>query len=113
MAADSTIDLIINQKASFEVTLLVKDSANAALDLTGYTVAAKYKKDFQTDDADALSFTSSVANAALGSVVISLSPTQTANMEIGKYVYDVTITAPSTFKIRIVEGFIKVSGGVS
>ena len=83
MAADNTIDLVINQKASFEVTFTVKE-ANTA-----------------------------VANAAAGQVTMSLTPTQTANLSLQRYFYDYTITANTGFKTRIVEGTVKVSGGVS
>jgi len=112
MAADNIIDIVINQKASFEVTLTVKDGASA-LNLTGYTTAAKLKNDFNTPDAQAISFTSSVTNAAAGQIKISLSPDQTANLSLQRYFYDVTITSGAGFKTRIAEGTVKVSGGVS
>jgi hypothetical protein len=118
MAADNTIDLIINQKASFQVSFTVKETSGnttpTILDLSGYSVAAKYKTDFETPDSQAVAFTSSVTNAAAGAVSISLSANQTANLQLQRYVYDVTITDGSTgFKTRIVQGNIKVSGGVS
>ena len=112
MAADNIIDIVINQKASFEVTLTVKDGASA-LNLTGYSPSAKIKNDFNTPDSQAISFTSSVTNAAAGQMKISLSPDQTANLSLQRYYYDVTITSGAGFKTRIAEGVVKVSGGVS
>lgn len=112
MAADNIIDIIINQKASFQVTYNVKDGASA-LNLTGYTSAAKLKTDFNTPDDQAISFTTSITNAAAGSIQISLSPTQTANLSLQRYFYDVTITSNTGFKTRVAEGVVKVSGGVS
>lgn len=112
MAADNTIDLIINQKASFQVTFTVK-VANTVLDLTGYTTSAKLKSDFNTPDTQAIAFTAAVANATAGQVTISLTPDQTANLSLQRYFYDCTITANTGFKTRIVEGTIRVSGGVS
>ena len=112
MAADNIIDIIINQKASFEATLNVMDGASA-LNLTGYTTAAKLKSDFNTPDAQAISFTSSITNAAAGSIKISLAPEQTANLGLQRYFYDVSITSGDGFKTRIAEGVVKVSGGVS
>lgn len=113
MSAATTIDLIVNQRASFEVGFFVKQSNGAILDLTNYSVAAKYKQQYQVPDNQAIAFTATVANAANGEVTIALSPEQTAAMELGKYVYDVAITDLDGFKTRIVEGNIKVSGGVS
>ena len=113
MAADTTVDIIVNQKASLEVTFSVKDANGAILDLTNYTANAKYKLDFQTPDSQALAFTTTIPNPAAGEVKISLTPTQTANLTNPRYVYDVTITDSNAFKTRIVEGFLKVSAGVT
>lgn len=112
MAADNTIDIVINQKASFQVTFTVK-SGNTVLDLTGYTTAAKLKTDFNTPDNQAIAFSTAIANAAAGQVTMSLTPEQTANLNTQRYFYDFTITANTGFKTRIVEGTVKVSGGVS
>lgn len=114
MSAATTVNLVVNQKASFEVTFNVLNSNSAPLDLTGYTANAKFKADISASDDSAVAFSTAYANAANGSVTISLTPTQTSAMQVGKYVYDVAITNNSTsFKTRIVEGKITVSGGVS
>lgn len=112
MSADNTIDLEINQKASFEVQFTIKQGASA-LNLSGYTTAAKLKSDFSAPDDQAISFTTAIANAAAGVVSMSLTPAQTANLSIQRYRYDFTITDASGFKTRVVEGSAKVSGGVS
>ena len=112
MAADNIIDIVINQKASFDVTFVI-NVANSALDLTGYTTSAKLKTDFNTSDSQAISFSTAIANAAAGQVTMSLTPNQTANLSIQRYFYDFTITSGSGFKTRIAEGTVRVSGGVS
>lgn len=111
MAADTTVDLIINQRSSFQVTFFVKEDG-AVKDLTGFTTAAKLKTDFQTSDSQAISFTTA-ANTTTGGVTISMTPTETANLALQRYVYDVSITSATGFKTRIVEGSVRVSGGVS
>jgi hypothetical protein len=114
MSAATTVNLIINQKASFQVGFFVKQSSGSVLNLSGYSVVAKYKENFQVPDSQATAFTASVVNAANGEISIALSPTLTANLQIGKYVYDVSIiNSADNFKTRIVEGKITVSGGVS
>lgn len=112
MAADSIVDIVVNQKSSFQVTFHIKDG-NVPLNLTGYTADAKLKSDFYSPENTAISFTTSIVNAANGSVSIALTPAQTANLEIKRYFYDMTITNSSGFKTRVVEGTVKVSGGVS
>jgi hypothetical protein len=114
MSAATTVNLIINQKASFEVTFNVLNSNSAPLDLTGFYANAKFKADITSPDNNAVAFQTSFANASNGSLTIALTPTQTSNMQIGRYVYDVAITNTNTnFKTRIVEGKITVSGGVA
>ncbi len=112
MAANTTVDIIINQKSSFQVTFAVLDNGSA-LNLTGYTTAAKMKPDFETPDSQAITFTTAVANAAAGTINMSMTPEQTANLQITRYVYDLTITSGAGFKTRVVEGAVRVSGGVS
>lgn len=112
MSSDCSVDLIVNQKASFEVIFAVQ-SNNAPFDLTGYTAAAKFKPVYTDSDDKSISFTSSIPDAANGKVKIVLSPEQTANMSLPRYVYDVAITSGSGFKTRIIQGTIKVSGGVT
>ena len=113
MAAESIVNLIVNQRASFDVTFHVATDG-APLNLTGYTAAAKFKQDIAASDESAIAFATTIANTANGSINIALTPIQTAAMQIGKYVYDVSITNNATsFKTRIVEGKISVSGGVS
>ena len=114
MSAATSVNLIVNQKASFEVTFNVLNSNSAPLDLTGYSANAKFKADITAPDTTATAFQTSFANASNGSVTIALTPAQTAAMQVGRYVYDVAITNNSTnFKTRIVEGKITVSGGVA
>jgi len=114
MSAATTVNLIINQKASFQVGFFVKQSNGAVLNLSGYSVVSKYKENYQIPDNQALSFTSSIVNPATGEISIALTSAQTANLQSSKYVYDVAIVnSTDSFKTRIVEGKITVSNGVS
>ena len=114
MAADNTVDLIVNQKSSFEVSFDVQHANGSPLNLTGYSVTGKLKPDFQSPDSSAIAMTAAVSNASSGVITVSMSPTLTASLQPLKYVYDVSITDDvSGFKTRIVEGFVRISGGVS
>ena len=113
MSADNVVDINVNQKASFSATFTVKQNGSI-LDLTTYTAAAKYKQNFTDSDSSAQSFTAEVTNAAAGQVTVSLTPTQTSNLQIQPYKWDLVITnTGSGFKTRIVEGVMRVSGGVT
>ncbi len=114
MAASTLVDLVINQKASFFVSLSVKNEAGSALNLNGYTVASKYKIDASSSDTSAQPFTSAITNAAQGEIALSLTAAQTALLVNPRYAYDVVITQTSSgFKTRIVEGKIIVSAGIT
>lgn len=116
MAADTTIDIVVNQKASFLVRFLVNDNTGQNLSLAGFTASAKFKTDYDAPDSQAVAFTAEISqdDDDLWGVDISLTPEQTAATKIMRYVYDVTITQTETgFKTRIVEGSMRVSGGVS
>lgn len=112
MAADTTVDLIINQKSSFDVTFAIQDSGTA-INLTGYSVTAKLKPEYTSPDNQAVAFATAIANAAAGTISMSLTPDQTALLTLPRYVYDMTITSNGGFKTRVVEGKITISKGIS
>lgn len=113
MAADNTVNLIINQKANFQVSFTIKENG-AVKNLANHSVIAEYKTDYSAPDNTAQSFTCST-QASNGIITISLSHSQTANLIYGqKYYYDVILINDSTsYRTRVVEGTIKVSPGVS
>lgn len=115
MAAYSTIELIVNQKSTFQATFTVMDANRNIIDLTGYTASAKFKRDYTAADSTAVSFDSSIVSPAnSGVVAISLTPGQTTALDVNiRYVYDVSITSSTGVKTRIVQGNLRVSGGVS
>ena len=112
MAADTTVDLVINQKSNFQVTFAVKDEG-VAIDLTDYTVEAKLKPDFTSPDSQTITFDTAVANAAAGTITLDLTATQTAALVQPRYYYDVVITSGDGFKSRIVEGKVTISKGIT
>lgn len=92
--------------------MYVKDNG-VVQNLTGYTAVAKYKDNYQTPDAQAKTFDTTITNAATGEITMALTPEQTSLLQIQKYVYDLAIISSTGFKTRIMEGMITVSGGVS
>lgn len=112
MAADTTVDLVVNQKSSFDVTFAIQDNGSA-INLTGYSVSAKLKPEYTSPDSQAVTFTTAIANATAGTISMSLSPDQTALLTLPRYVYDMSITSNGGFKTRVVEGKITISKGIS
>ena len=95
----SISNIFIDQGATFTTTVTVTDANDSAVNLSGYSVAAQIRKSHQS--------TSSVAFTA------SVSPTQTATLEAGRFVYDVVITASGGTKTRVVEGQVTVNPSVT
>jgi len=105
-------NLFLDQDADFTTTVTINDSAGSALDLTGYTALAMIRKTYQSTTAT--TFTSTfVSPRTSGQITISLTDTQTAALEAGRYVYDLVITDSSGNKTRVVEGIATVNPSVS
>jgi len=105
-------NLFIDQGADFTTTVTVNDSNGTALDLTSYTALAMIRKTYQSSTAT--TFTSAfVSPRTTGQITISLTDTQTAALEQGRYVYDLVITDASGSKTRVVEGIATVTPSVS
>ena len=108
---------VIEQGATFGKTLTLKDSSDAFINLTGYTAAEmdlRYNKD---DSAEILTLT--VANSRItlggsaGTIVLSISASDTASLSVGDGVYDLKITAGDGTVFRVLEGTFSVRGNVS
>lgn len=116
-------DTIIEQGATFSRTCTWKDSAGAGINLTGYTVSGKIKRN-ATDSTPIVSFTVSIANQGSfpGKFTFSLTAAQTALLPTKPGVngekillplaYDIEVTSGSTVT-RIIEGILNNSPQVT
>ena len=105
-------NIFIDQGATFTTTVTINDSTGSALDLTSYTALAQIRKTYASTTST--SFTSTFAtDRTTGQITISLTDTQTAGLDSGRYVYDVLITDGSDVKTRVVEGIATVNPSVS
>ena len=103
-----TYNITLQRRADYSITLQFKDSANEAINLTGWTVAAQaWNQGRTTKYAD---FTITYTNRSTGTVSIALTATQTASFPAEAY-YDVLLTNPSGLKEYYLEGVIYVSEG--
>ena len=105
-------NLFIDQDDDFTTTVTINDSNGSILDLTSYTALVMIRKTYQSTSAT--TFTSTFASdRTTGQITISLTDTQTAALESGRYVYDLVITDSSGTKTRVVEGIATVNPSVS
>ena len=108
----SITNIFIDQGATFSETITVKDTSGNALNLTGFTAIAQIRK--SPSSSTSVSFSVAFdADRTTGQLTISLTSTQTAALEAGRYNYDVLITASGGDKTRAVEGIANVNASVS
>tara|TARA_B100001564_G_C20471059_1_gene592648 strand:- start:429 stop:770 length:342 start_codon:yes stop_codon:yes gene_type:complete len=107
-------NLTIDQGATFTSDVTVKDANGNAFNLTGYTALARMAKGYSSTRTRTVMTCSISGDPTTGIVTVSLTADQTANLEEGRYVYDLEILQTSTSTItRVIEGIITVRPQVS
>ena len=105
------LDLTIEQGATFTRTITIKDSSNAAINISGDTFAGQVRKRHKSAKAEA-SFSFDLTNPTGGQLVASISATNTNAMTPGDFVYDIEWTNGSTVT-RLLEGQATVTPQVT
>jgi len=111
-------EFTIDQGTDIAIELELVDISGAAKNLTNYSVAAKLKKNYNSDSDDTTEFTSIIpAPQTDGKVTLSLTNTQTDALKAGRYVYDVELSyvdsSDNTIIERVLEGRIQVTPSVT
>ena len=87
-------------------------ATNSTLDLTNYTVSAQMRKWSGSSTAITFTIEKSYPETS-GTIVLSLTSTQTLSIKPGRYVYDVVITGQDSVKTRVLEGMVLAREGVT
>lgn len=107
--APGTHDITVQRRADYEMPLVFKDNSDAAINLTGWTVAAQlWNESRATKHAD---WTVTYTNRAAGSIKIALTDTQTASLPFEELKYDVMLTNQAGLKEYYLEGTVFVDEG--
>jgi len=104
-------ELTLEQGATFSTTVNVEDTQGTAINLTGYSASSQIRKSYYSTTAN--TFTATITSNANGEITLSMTAANTANLNAGRYLYDLLITAPNTTKTRVVEGIITVLPSVT
>ena len=105
-------NLTMDQGATFSTVITVYQD-DSILDLAGHTAAAQIRKSYSSSSST--SFTTAIdSTTSTGKITLSLTSTQTAALEEGRYVYDleITKTADSTVT-RPIQGTVTVRPNVT
>tara|TARA_R100001591_G_scaffold4241_1_gene9779 strand:+ start:172 stop:540 length:369 start_codon:yes stop_codon:yes gene_type:complete len=105
-------NLTMDQGSTFSTVITVYQN-DSILDLAGYSAAAQIRKSYSSSTSTA--FTTAIdSTTSTGKITLSLTSTQTAALEEGRYVYDleITKTADSTVT-RPIQGTVTVRPNVT
>lgn len=108
----------IDQGADLAVELHLVNSDGSAKNLSNFSVAAKLKKNYNSDSAETTDFNSIIATPPTdGIITLSLTNTQTDALSKGRYVFDVEISFQdsddNTIIERVLEGRVQVTPSVT
>ena len=98
-------NLVIDQGATYSVTLNLTDENGDPLDLTGFTANAMMRRWYTS--LNSIVFNTSI-NASAGTITLELDANVTISLSPGRYVYDVDITNSDVVS-RVVEGIVLVT----
>lgn len=108
----STINnLYIDQGSTFSAVIQVYDQDGAPFNLAGFTAESQIRKNYATNTI-AANILAQVLSAANGTINLSMTRGETANLKYGRYVYDVEITSGSN-TLRAAEGIVVVYPNVT
>ena len=104
--------ILIRQGDTYSHVVSEYGSNGQPADITGSTFLVQLKVD-PSDTTPVVQFTTTIINAAQGTWQFTLTPTQTAAIEPGMYVYDVQRNDPDGSVYTRFEGEAEVSQDVS
>lgn len=102
-------NLVIDQGSTYSTTLDITDEESNPIDLTTYTAAGQIRKHYTSSTSTAFTVTGSAG----GILTISLSANASNNLEAGRYVYDVELTANTGAVTRVLEGIVTITPSVT
>ncbi len=105
-------DFDLDQGATFNRAIIIKDAANAVVNLTGHSFAGQIRTTAQSSDI-AGTFAFVITNAVAGEVTWSMTSTNTALLPAQQCVYDVELTQSNGEIIRILSGYVNILSNVT
>lgn len=105
-------NIVIDQGTDFSSVIDVTDDQDRPYDLNGYVANAQMRKNYASS---AYTTFATAINAESGQIYLELDQVSTSLLEPGRYLYDVNITASggSGTTIRVVEGIVTVTPGMT
>lgn len=108
MAAYS--NLYIDQGTTFSAVIEVADINGDIIDVSSYQARAQFRKSYNSNTY--WNFAAQIINPEKGQIELSLTPSETALLKAGKYVYDVELYS-ETDVYRVLEGNVEITPEVT
>ena len=105
MAAIS--NLYIDQGSEYSSIITVNNQNGTPINLTGATVAAQFRKSYNSSSFT--NFTVTVHDALLGRIRLRLPADVSSAVSAGRYLYDIETTSINGEKRRVLEGIVVIS----
>ena len=109
-------DIVIEQGATFRLSLIWKDSTGALVDLTSYTARMQVRQR-HTSTTAALSLTSIagdiILGGAAGTIAVVAAATATDDITFRQGVYDLELVASTGEVTRLIEGAVTITPEVT
>lgn len=103
-------NLSIDQGATFTTVVTLTDNDGNVIDISGYTGAAQMRKHYTSSTAKTFTVELGGVN---GTITLLMSANTTANIEAGRYLYDVELTDTSGTVSRVFEGIVTVNPNIT
>ena len=109
----SYVEIYMDQGASFESNLTITDDVtNTAANISGYIVKSQMRRSYYSSNASA-NLVCTIVDAPSGNLRLSLDAANTAALRPGRYLFDVDTTDRVGKVVRILEGIVNVTPGVT
>jgi hypothetical protein len=109
--AARNVNLVLEQGVDFQATFTIRNTNNAPLNLTGYTGISSIRK--HPASSTTYPLTLAFPDRINGKIAVSMGYTATDAIEGGRYVYDIILISPNSYRTRAVQGNVLVTPGVS
>jgi hypothetical protein len=106
------INITIEQGADFEQTFFLQDIQRRPYNLTGYTGSSSIKK-HPASISSTKDFIFKFINPSNGHITIEMRSVTTKQLKPGRYCYDIIVSGENGKVVRVVEGSVLVTEGIS
>jgi hypothetical protein len=106
------VELDLDQGTDFNTDLGLSNDDGTSINVTNYTFSSTMRKSFYSANPTA-NLTVTIADAANGTVILSMNAATSANIRPGRYLFDVKQVDAQNTVSRVMEGIITVNPQVT